>query len=383
VRTPAWLHTEAIPEMLAPHDARRRYRELLGEATGAAMPAVGGEVVPISASRERSTMRRREFMVLVSGVAAWPLRVDAQVPNRMRSVGILMPFTQIDAEGQTWLNALFDGLRALGWIEGANVKFHVRWAEGDAALMGSLAKELVALRPDLIFANSSPVLAAVKQATSTTPIVFINVSNPVGAGFVQSLARPGGNATGLANYEGEIASKWLAQVKEIAPAVTKVAVLLHPDAVAHGHYWRALAAAAPSLGITPVAAPFRTAADIENALNGFAGQTNTGLVVLANIITTVNRGLIIRLAAKHQMPAVYPFRVFVSDGGLMSYGSDLVEGHRHVARFVDSILKGASPTELPVQLQTKFAIAINLKTAKTLGLTVPPTLLALADEVIE
>ena len=294
-----------------------------------------------------------------------------------------MPFTESDAEGQTWLHAFIGGLKDLGWIEGTTARFDVRWAQGDVALMGTLAKELVALQPDLIFANSSPFLAAVNQATVTIPIVFINVSNPVGAGFVQSLARPGGNATGLANYEGEIAGKWLAQLKEIAPTVTRVAVLLHPDAVAHGHYWRELAAAAPSLGITPVAAPFRSAADIERSLNAFAPQPNVGLVVLANIIATANRELIIRLAAKNRMPAIYPFRVFVSDGGLMSYGSDLVEGHRRVTLFVDSILKGASPADLPVQLQTKFAIAINLKTAKTLDLTVPPTLLALADEVIE
>jgi putative tryptophan/tyrosine transport system substrate-binding protein len=329
-------------------------------------------------------MRRREFIILLGGSAAvWPLAAKAQPSNRVRRIGVLMPFTENDKEGQGWLRAFFDGLKDLGWVDGTTARFDVRWASGDVTLMGTLAKELVALQPDLIFANSSPVLAAVKQATSAIPIVFINVSNPVGAGFVQSLSRPGGNATGLANYESEIAGKWLSQLKEIAPGLAQVAVLLHPDAVAHGHYWRELAAVAPSLGIIPVAAPFRNTADIERTLNGFAAQPTIGLVVLANIIATANRELIIRLAEKNRMPAIYPFREFVTEGGLMSYGSDLVEGHRRVALFVDGILKGASPADLPVQLQTKFAIAINLKTAKALGLTVPPALLALANELIE
>jgi putative ABC transport system substrate-binding protein len=296
---------------------------------------------------------------------------------------MLMPFAENDAEGQAWANAFFQGLKELGWTEGLNAKFDVRWAKGDVALMGSLAKELVALQPDVILASTSPVLAAVKKETSTIPIVFVSVSDPVGAGFVRSLAQPGGNATGLANYEGEMASKWLGQLKEIAPAVSRVAVLLHPDAAAHAVYWRELSAAAPSLGVTPVIVPFRSATDIERNLNGFAAEPNGGLVVLANIIAAVNRELIIRLAAQNRMPAIYFFRRFVSDGGLMSYGIDLADAHRRVALFVDSVLKGASPADLPVQLQTKFTLAINLKTAKALGLTVPPTLLALADEVIE
>lgn len=329
-------------------------------------------------------MKRREFLGGLAGVmAGWPLTAWGQPAGRVRRIGLLMPFAEMDAEGQAWLKALYLGLKELGWSEGTNVRFDVRFAQGDVALMGSLAKEIVALQPDVIFANSSPVLGAVQRATTSIPIVFINVSNPVAAGFVQSLAKPGVNATGLANYEGEIASKWLGQLKEISPSVSQVAVLLHPDAIAHTIYWRELAAVAPGLGITPVSVPFRSPADIERNLTDFANRSNGGLVVLANIIATANRELIIRLAAKHRMPAVYPFRVFVSDGGLMSYGSDIVEGHRRMAHYVDSVLKGASPNDLPVQLQTKFTIAINLRTAKTLGLIVPPTLQALADEVIE
>ena len=249
--------------------------------------------------------------------------------------------------------------------------------------MAVLAKELVALQPDVILASSSPVLTAVKRATSTIPIVFVAVSSPVEAGFVQSLARPGGNATGLANFEGEMASKWLGQLKEIAPRTSRVAVLLHPDAAAHAVYWRDLSAAAPSVGVTPVAVPFRSTADIERGLTAFATEPDSGLVVLANVIATANRALIIRLAAQHRMPAIYPFRVFVADGGLVSYGIDLADAHRRVADYVDRVLKGTPPADLPVQLQTKFTLVINLKTAKALGLAVPPTLLALADEVID
>jgi putative ABC transport system substrate-binding protein len=329
-------------------------------------------------------MKRRAFITLLGGAAvAWPVAARAQSVDRVRRVGILMAFSEGDPEGQLWASAFVQGLKELGWTEGLNAKFDWRWAKGDVALMGSLAKELVAHQPNVILASSSPVLAALKQATTTIPIVFVSVSNPVGAGFVQSLAHPGGNATGLANYEGEMASKWLAQLKEVSSSMTRVAVLLHPDAVAHAAYWRELSAAAHSLNISPVAVPFRNASEIERNLNTFAVEPHGGLVVLANIIATANRDLIIRLAAENRLPAIYPFRVFVSAGGLMSYGIDLVEAHRRVATYVDSVLRGASPADLPVQLQTKFTTAINLKTARALGLALPPTLLALADEVIE
>jgi putative ABC transport system substrate-binding protein len=328
-------------------------------------------------------MKRREFITFLGGAVAWPLVTRAQQPDRMRRIGMLMAFSENDPEGQNWARAFVQGLKELGWIGGVNTRFDVRWAKGDVALMAPLAKELVALQPDVILASTSPVLAALKQETSTIPIVFVSVSNPVGAGFIRSLAQPGGNATGLANYEAEMASKWLAQLKEVSPTITRVGVLLHPDAAAHTAYWRELSAAAHSLNIIPVAIPYRNAVEIERNLNTFAAEPNGGLLVLAYIIAITNRDLIIRLAAQNRMPAIYPFRVFVLDGGLMSYGIDLVEAHRRVATYIDSILKGVSPADLPVQLQTKFTMAINLKTAKSLGLTVPPTLLTSADEVIE
>ncbi len=271
-------------------------------------------------------MIRREFITALIGAVAWPRAVRAQQQRGlMRRVGILMAFADDDPEGQNWAHALVQGLNELGWTDGLNAKFDWRWARGDVALMGGLAKELVALKPDVILASTTPVLAALMKETTTIPIVFVSVSNPVDAGFVRSLAQPGGNVTGLANYEGEMASKWLAQLKEISPAITRVAVLMHPDAPAHAAYWRATSAAAPSLNVTPVAIPFRTAANIERNLTAFAVEPNGGLLVLANIVATANRDLIIRLAAQNRMPAIYPFRVFVSDGGLMSYGIDLVD----------------------------------------------------------
>jgi ABC-type uncharacterized transport system substrate-binding protein len=317
-------------------------------------------------------MRRRDFIKGIVSSTASPLVAHAQQVSRMRRIGILMPFAEDDAEGQADLRALLQGLKDHGWNDGTNVSLDVRWAKGDPGLFGPLAKELIALQPDILFVE-----------TTTLPIVFVNVSNPVGAGFVKNLAKPGVNATGLANYEGEMASKWLGQLKQTAPAVSRVAILLHPDAAAHAVYWRELVAAAPSLRITPVTVPFRTAIEIERNLNAFESEPGGGLVVLANVITTANRKLILNIAAQKRMPAIYPFRVFASDGGLMAYGSDLVDAHRRVATYVDRILKGSSPADLPVQLQTRFVLTINLRIAKALGLTVPPALLAIADEVIE
>ena len=328
-------------------------------------------------------MRRREFLGAITGAAAArPFVVQAQ-PGSARRIAILMGVAETDGEGQSWARAVVEGLKDLGWTERENVHYDVRWSQGDPPLIQALASELVASRPDVIVASSSPVLATLQRATSTIPLVFANVSNPVGAGFVRSLAQPGGNATGLANYEGNIASKWLEQLKQASPSTKRVFVLLHPDAAAHAIYWEALAAAAPSLGMSLTPLPFRNATDIEQHLSAGPAEPDSGLVVLANIVATGNRKLIVRLAAQRRYPAIYPFRAFVSDGGLMSYGLDLVDAHRRAALYVDRILKGSSPAELPVQQPTRLELVINLKTAKALNLTLPETLLATADEVIE
>jgi putative ABC transport system substrate-binding protein len=329
-------------------------------------------------------VKRREFITLFgSAAAAWPLAAGAQQPERMRRIGVLMGFPQDDPEGQAWSKAFVHGLEELGWVNGRNMQLDIRWGSGDLQVMGQAAKELVAARPHVILASTTPVLAALMRETSSIPIVFVSVSNPVGAGFVPSLARPGGNVTGLANYEGKIASKWLAQLKELVPAVTRIAVLLHRETAAHKLYWDQLAAAAPSLGVVAIATPYSNVSDIESALNAIEASPSAGLLVFPYILAVANRNLIIRLADQKRLPAIYPFRVFIPNGGLMSYGIDLVDAHRRVSSYVDRILKGDAPAALPVQLQTKFTLAINLKTAKALGLSVPSTLLALADEVIE
>jgi putative ABC transport system substrate-binding protein len=328
------------------------------------------------------SLDRRRFVALLAAAAA-AAPTAAQAAGPMRRIGVMMAFAETDREGQYWANAFIDGLKTLGWSEGRNASFDWRWANGDVGQMAIFASELVGLKPDVILASSSPVLAALMKATSEIPLAFVSVSNPVDAGFVRSLARPGGNVTGLANYEGEIASKWLAQLKEISPATARVGVLLHPEAPAHAAYWRDATAAASSLKITLTPIPFRTPADIERGLTALAGEPGSGVLVLANILATANRRLIIDLAARHRMPAIYPFRVFVSDGGLISYGIDLIDSHRRVASYVDEILRGSPAAGLQVQMQTKFSLAINLATARMLKLGVPPTLIATADEVVE
>jgi putative ABC transport system substrate-binding protein len=315
--------------------------------------------------------------------AAWPLAARAQQSNRLRVVGVLLAMAPDDPEAQLRIKAFEAGLRELGWTEGRNLRLEYRWAGGDAALLRKQATELVGLAPDLILATSTPVLAALRQE-KTLPIVFVQVTDPIGGGFVPNLARPGGSLTGFTSFEFTIGSKWLEALKHVAPAVTRVALIFNPDTAPFAHlFWQPVEAAAPSFDIEPMQAPVRDVGEIERTIAAFARNANGGLMVLPDVSTTNHRDLIIALAARHRLPAVYPYRYFATSGGLMSYGTDLADVYRRAASYVDRILKGAVPGDLPVQAPAKFEFVINLKTAKALGLDVPPTLLALADEVIE
>ena len=332
-----------------------------------------------------SGMRRREFVILLGGgaAAAWPLAARAQQSNRLRVVGVLLAMAPDDPEAQLRIKAFEAGLRELGWTEGRNLRLEYRWAGGDAALLRKQATELVGLAPDLILATSTPVLAALRQE-KTLPLVFVQVTDPIGGGFVPNLARPGGSLTGFTSFEFTIGSKWLEALKHVAPAVTRVALIFNPDTAPFAHlFWQPVEDAAPSFDAEPIQAPVRDVGEIERTIAAFARNANGGLMVLPDVSTTNHRDLIIALAARHRLPAVYPYRFFAASGGLMSYGSDLADVHRRAASYVDRILKGAVPGDLPVQAPTKFEFVINLKTAKALGLTVPPRWLGRADEVIE
>jgi ABC-type uncharacterized transport system substrate-binding protein len=326
-------------------------------------------------------MKRREFMVLLGCAAAWPLAAGAQQPDRVRRVGVLMGIAD-DPEGQARVMVFRQALQGLGWREGRNVQFIHRWSAGDVMQARQFAKELLDLRSDVILANSTPIAVAVRDTTRTTPTVFVQVSDPVTAGVVQSLARPGGNLTGFTTFEPSIASKWLELVKRIAPNITRVAYLFNPN-TAPLIYARAVETAAPLLSINPFAAKVHNAAEMEGVIEQFARESGSALLVLPDLFTATNRQSIIALAAHHRLPAVYPARYFVASGGLMSYGVELLETYRQAASYVDRILKGERPSDLPVQQPTKFEFVINLNTAKALGLDVRPTLLARADEVIE
>jgi putative tryptophan/tyrosine transport system substrate-binding protein len=330
-----------------------------------------------------ANMKRREFIALLGGAAAWPLAARAQQGERMRRIGVLTPFAANDAEGQARLTAFAQGLHHWGWIVGQNIRIEYRWGDGKADTMRKYATELVALAPDIILASSSAAVAPLLEASRTVPIVFAGIADPVGAGYVESLARPGGNATGFAIYEYSISGKWLELLKEVAPRVTQVAVLRESGIAAGPGQFGAIQALAPSLGVEVRAVDVRDAGDIERALTAFAQGSDGGMIVVGSPAATIQRGLIIALAARHKLPAVYPFRTFVADGGLISYGPDFNDQFRRAAGYVDRILKGEKPADLPVQASTKYELAINLKTAKALGLTVPDSLLTRADEVIE
>jgi putative ABC transport system substrate-binding protein len=329
-------------------------------------------------------MRRREFITLLGGaVAAWPLLARAQQDERMRRVGVLMNLPAEDAEGQTRVAAFVAGLRESGWTDGRNVRIDTRWGAGDADRFRRYAGELVALAPDVILSSGTPSAAALQQATRNVPIVFVQAVDPVGSGFVENLARPGGNMTGFSVFEYGISGKWLELLKEISPRVTRAAIL-RDLALGYGSgQLGAIQSVAASLGVELSPLDVRDTGAIERALAAFARFSNGGLIVTASASALVHRELITTLAARHRLPAVYPFRYFTTSGGLISYGPDSIEPFRRAAGYVDRILKGEKPADLPVQAPTKYELVINLKTAKALGLEVPPMLLARADEVIE
>ena len=329
-------------------------------------------------------IRRREFIVTFGGVAAWPLAARAQQRERIRRIGVLMgAFVSTNPEGQIALAAFLNTLQGLGWTTGGNAQIEVRWMGDDLEHGKTYAAELVALEPDVIFVSSSAATDLVSHLTGTIPIVFAQVIDPVGNGWVKSLARPEGNITGFALFEPEIAGKWLEMIKEIAPHVSQVAVLQYSKNAAYAGYWRGIEAAARSLAVKVRAAGVGHASEIENAIAVFGRQMDGGLIVLPSPVTNSNHGLIAELAARHRLPAVYPYRLYVISGGLIAYGPDPTNWYRQAASYVDRILRGERPADLPVQQPTKFELIINLQTAKALGLTVPPSLLVRADEVIE
>jgi putative ABC transport system substrate-binding protein len=328
-------------------------------------------------------MRRRGFITLLGGAAAaWPLTTSAQQAERVRRIGVLMYWAADDAEGQTRLAAFAQALKQLGWSDGRNLRIDTRWATADDVRRH--AAELAALAPDvLVAATGTSTVGPLLLATRTVPIVFVTVIDPVGAGFVASLAQPGGNATGFTIYEYSMIGKWLELLKEIAPRVTRAAVLRDPAVTSGIGQFGAVQSVAPSLGVELSPVDVRDAGEIERAIAAFARGLNGGLIVTGGALSIVHRNLITTLAARHKLPAVYPARFYVTAGGLISYGPDLVDQYRRAAGYVDRILRGEKPADLPVQAPTKYELVVSLKTAKALGLTVPPTLLARADEVIE
>jgi putative ABC transport system substrate-binding protein len=330
-------------------------------------------------------MRRRDFISLLGGAAiTWPLAARAQQTERVRRIGLLINLAADDPESQARRAAFQQRLQQLGWTDGRNVRIIARWGAGDADQIHRSAAELVAITPDVILATSSPALAASQHATRTVPIVFTSVVDPAGGGFVDSLARPGGNTTGFTLFEYGLSGKWLELLKQMAPGVTRAAVLRDAATtrIAAGQL-AAIQAMAPSLGVELSPAVVRDAHEIERAVAKFAAGSNDGLVVTGSPLAAIHRHLIVALAARHRLPAVYPFRYFTTGGGLISYGPDSIEPYRRAAGYVDRILRGEKPSNLPVQAPAKYYLVINLKTAKSLDLRVPPSMLARADEVIE
>ena len=327
-------------------------------------------------------MKRREFITLLGGAAAWPLAARAQQPERMRRIGVHSNAT-VNAEAQANLAAFQQGLQQLGWTDGRNVRIEARWGGGDAREIRRHAGELAALAPDVILATGNAAMRPLLEATHTVPIVFVQVVDPLGAGYVDSMARPSGNATGFIQFEYTLSGKWLGLLKEIAPHVTRVAVLRDPAVPSGIGQFDVIQSVAPSVGVEVSAINVRDAGEIERAVAAFAGSSNGGLISTASALAAVHRELIIALATRHKLPAVYHRRFFVTSGGLVSYGVDFLDQYRQAASYVDHILKGAKPSDLPVQAPTKYELVINLKAAWALRLEVPPTLLARVDEVIE
>jgi putative ABC transport system substrate-binding protein len=328
-------------------------------------------------------MKRREFIALVGGVAAWPLAARAQQAERIRRVGVMMNAAAGDTEQQSLLAVFAQSLQKLGWADGRNLRIDVRWAGGDALEIRKHAKDLVALAPDAIFATGTASMGPLLQATQTVPIVFTNVADPVGAGFVDSMAQPGGNATGFIQFEYTLSGKWLELLKQISPGTTRVAVLRDATLTSGIGQFAVIQSVAPSVGVEVRAINVRDAGEIERAVTKFASSPNGGLILTASALAVVHRDLIIALAARHKLPAIYYRRGFATSGGLTSYGYDVVDQFRGAAGYVDRILKGEKPANLPVQAPTKYELVINLKTAKALGLDVPLFLQQRADELIE
>ena len=328
-------------------------------------------------------MRRRDFITVVGSAAVWPLAARAQQTERMRRIGVLMFYEEDDPRSMLRVGAFLEVLQRLNWIKGDNVQIDIRWGAADMARSRSYVAELLALAPDIIVSHGSPATAALQEATRTLPIVFVNVTDPVGAGYVASLARPGGNATGFSYVEYGMSGKWLELLKEIAPRVTRAAVLRDPSHALGTGQLGAIQSVAPSLRIEITPIDVRDAGEIERTITDFARAPNGGLIVPASAGAFNHRKLIITLAAQHKLPTVYFQTSFVEDGGLISYGPETVDGFRKAALYVDRILKGDRPADLPVQAPTKYELAINLKTAKALDLPVPSSLIGRADEVIE
>jgi putative ABC transport system substrate-binding protein len=324
-------------------------------------------------------MNRRALITLLGGAAAaWPLAARAQQPDRVRRIGMLMKLAADDPEASARVTALARALQQLGWIDGRNVRIDYRWNAADADRSRKSAAELIALAPDVILASATPAMQALQQATHTVPIVFVNVVDPVGAGFVDSLAQPGGNITGFTLYEYGISAKWLELLKDIAPWVKRAAVLRSAAEASGIGQYAVVLAAAPSVEVEVRPVGVKEPGEIERAVTAFAGASNGGLIVTASTLAGIHRKLIIGLAARHRLPAVYPFRYYPTSGGLISYGPDTVDSYRRAAAYVDRILRGEKPADLPVQAPTKYELVINLKTARALGLNVPPMLLARA-----
>ena len=331
-------------------------------------------------------MRRRDFITAIAGsAAAWPLTARAEQSGRVRLIGVLIPLADTDGEARKELAAFRQELRRLGWTEGRDAKTEVRWAAGDLKKMRAYAKDLVTLQPDVIVARTTAVTAALLNETRTIPIVFVGPSDPVGAGFAASIARPGGNATGFTNVEASLGGKWVELLKEINPRITRIAVIFDPKtSPGNGSFYlRLIQDAARSISVETSATPVYNSTDIERAIEASAREPDSGLIVTPDVTTHNNRALIISLVARHRLPAVYAYPYYVTEGGLAAYGLDVVDLYRRAATYVDRILRGEKPSNLPVQAPAKFQLAINLKTAKALGLDVPPMLLARADEVIE
>src|SRR5262245_15776259 len=328
-------------------------------------------------------MKRREFITLLGGAAAaWPLAARAQQPERVRRIGVLIPFAESDPVVQAWIAVFREGLQKAGWTEGRDIRIDTRWGHDTQSRQRS-AMELVALMPDVILAHGTPAVAPLLEATRTIPIVFLGVIDPVGARFVTSLARPGGNATGFTLYEYSMGAKWLELLKEIAPNLTRAAVLRDPAIASGLGLFGAAQAVAPSLRMELTPVDVRDAGEIERSVSGFARSSNGGLVVTGSAAAFGQRDLIIDLAARNGLPTTFPSRVYVAEGGLFYYGPDQIDAYRRAAEYADRILKGEKPADLPVQAPTKYHLVINLKTAKALGIAVPPSLPARADEVIE